>query len=213
MSTIADVLEDIRIELNDEQKSRWELDATLVKLVAKSIRRLSHILQRNEIPFARKYYTVTTASGTADYDLPDDFMAVVGLFRDSTNKEIDQYSDAAFERIASATELAAYCIRDGQIKIDSAPTGEETLTLIYWPKIDTSAYSTATETPWDGRLDDLIAEYCALRCKNIDEMDLTIDAQLMSDLENNVLSTYGTLNPTMSTMRGWLPTTYEGSDG
>lgn len=208
MSTIADVIDDIRIELDDAADARWS-DANLVKLIAKSVRRLSHVLRRNEIPFARTYGSISTVSGTESYSLPSDFMAAVGLFRDATNMEMTQYADAAFERIVSAAEFATYCIRGGSVYINGTPTSAENLTLIYWPIIDTSAYATDTTMPWDGKLDDIIAEYCAIRCKNIDEMDLAYDAKLMTDIENNILSTYGTLNPSMTTMRGWLPTTYD----
>lgn len=203
MATIADLIDDIRIEIVDASETLWD-DADLVKVIAKSVRRVAHVLRRHEIPFAREYYTITTESGTSEYDLPSDFMAPVGLFRDATNVEMIHLDDRAFEKVSSASPLAAYCIRDGQVVVDSAPASGETLTLIYWPEIDTSEYATTTTTPWSGRLDDAIAEYCAIRCKNIDEMDFSMDAQLMKDLEGHILATYGTLNPTMGTMRGWM---------
>lgn len=203
MSTIADLIEDIRIELDDESSTRWT-DANLVKLIAKSVRRASHVLRKNEIPVAREYDTITTVAGTEAYDLPTDFMALEGLYRDSTSKKMVHASDAEYESITSADTCEAFCIRDGQVKINGTPASVETLTLIYYPKIDTSAYATDTTMPWDGKFDDPIVEYCAIRCKNIDEMDFNIDAQLMADLEKAIMLTYGSDNPTITTMKGWM---------
>ena len=52
-STYQDIIDDVRIELTDELKSRWTDDATLLRVIAKAFRRVCHLLWRNEVEFGR----------------------------------------------------------------------------------------------------------------------------------------------------------------
>lgn len=205
MGTISSVIDNIRIELVDVNDVRWS-DANLLALVKRAIRRAEHVIRRNDISFGRAYETITTVVDEDEYALPADFMAPVILTRDGTHKELTLCDDQKWETILSAPELSNWLIRGSNLYVYALPQAVETLTLVYWPLLDIASYTVDSSMPWSGKLDEIIADYVALRCKNIDEMDVSNDVQLLTDLENNILSTYGTLNPQIVTMRGWLPT-------
>jgi hypothetical protein len=72
--------------------------------------------------------------------------------------------------------------------------------FLHYPRVTVDQIS----SPWDGRLDDLIVEYAALRAKNVDEMNLQLDKELMGELETRLLENYNRLQPQISQMRGWI---------
>lgn len=205
MSTVSDIIADIRLEMTDEQSTRWT-DAQAIRVIGKAARRINAILHRNDIEAGRAYYDFTLLTGETSVYLPSDFMTVYGLYRQDTHKKLNHYTTDEWEQIYSAYECTAFAVNsvDDSLVIGGAPIADVSMRLYYWPNIDTTAYTTSTIVPWSGRFDDLIAEYAALRLKNIDEMDATFDLQLLQDMENNVLSVFSTLEPETVQRRGWL---------
>jgi hypothetical protein len=131
-------------------------------------------------------------------------MADYGLYRDATKTKLAKQSDDSWEQLSSPGECAAWLIRGDNLYIAGAPSGSYGLTLVYWPLLDTASMDLDSPTPFNGKLDDLVAEYAALRLKNIDEMDVSLDSQLLQDLENNLLNTYSAISPVTIGRRGWL---------
>jgi len=201
--TIGDLLGDIRLELSDELKTRWT-DAQMLKTVARAYRRLSHVLYRNDVELGRSVATFATEAGREDYPLPPDFMADYGLYRQGAKIRLTKQSDDAWEQLASPSEATSWLIRGDTLYIAGIPAGAYAMTLVYWPLVDTDSLALEDETPFSGKLDDLVTEYASLRLKNIDEMDVTLDSQLLQDLENNLLNTYSSISPVTLTRRGWL---------
>ena len=205
MATIASLITELRTDLNDDELTRFT-DAKLLNYYKKAIRRANRIVQRNGIQFAKSKGAINT-SATLDYvSLPADFDVWHGLYRDDTHREIPKKTEREWETIISASAMAN-CLLDqanSRIYFNATPGAVVALTLWYYPTIDPSAYTTATSTPWGGRLDDIINEYVGLRAKNLDEMDAKFDQALLTDMENQILQAYAPNAPTIIEGNGWL---------
>lgn len=200
---ISDLLQDIRLELTDKAQSRFS-DADLLRIVAKGVRRLGHILFRNDIEAGKQSFPFYTIPTISEYPLPDDFMKEVGIYKPNGVSLVNQ-TDKQWETIISAKESSVYIIRAGSIYIAGTPTTNTAMNLIYWARLDTSTLTVDDPMPYDGKFDDMIAEYVAMRAKNIDEEDVSLDTTLLSDMENQILTTYGAQTPIVVRQRGWLP--------
>lgn len=205
MATIASLITELRTDLNDDGSTRFT-DAKLLNYYKKAIRRANRIVQRNGIQFAKSKGAINT-SATLDYvSLPADFDVWHGLYRDDTHREIPKKTEREWETILSASAMAN-CLLDqanSRIYFNATPGAVVALTLWYYPTIDPSAYTTATSTPWGGRLDDIINEYVGLRAKNLDEMDAKFDQALLTDMENQILQAYAPNAPLVAEGSGWL---------
>lgn len=201
--TIGELIDEIRLELTDELKTRWS-DAQMLRILGKGYRRLSHVLYRNDVELGRAVHRFDTEPGREDYPLPADFMADYGLYRDGTKTKLVKQSDDSWELLSSPGESTSWLIRGDNLYVAGTPSGSYAMTLVYWPLLDTASLDLESPTPFGGKLDDIVAEYAALRLKNIDEMDVSLDAQLLQDLENNLLTTYSAISPVTVTRRGWL---------
>lgn len=201
--TIADLVGDIRLELTDEQKTRWT-DDQMLRVLGKAYRRMGHALFRNDVEAGRSLYRFDTDPGCEEYPLPADFMAESGLYRQDTHIRLEKQSDDSWERLVSPADSTAWVVRGDFLRIAAAPAGTYPMLLVYWPRVDTDSLSLESATPFGGKFDDMVVEYAALRFKNIDEMDTSADLQLLTDMENNLLNTYASIAPTTVTRRGWL---------
>lgn len=209
MSLVSDVISQLRLELNDPYSARWS-DANLLLWIRKAIARATPILYRNSVQFSRSTSTVTTVAGQASYTLPTDFGTPYGLYRDSNHTKLTQRTEDEWEQITSAGECTnwslLYSSGAQKLFITGTPSTVETLTLIYYPLIDTSAYTTASTMPWGGKLDQILVDYVKVCCLNADEQNVQTDVQLLSDLENNILSFFGGQSPLVIQRAGWNPT-------
>ena len=200
---VSKMLDYIRLEVHDKEKSRFT-DEDLILLLRKSLRRLEHIIFRNDIQQGKITYGFTTIPGISDYDLPDDYMTDVGLYK-GNGVALVKKTDQQWQTIVSTGEATVYIVRENSIYIASTPKASTAMTLVYWPRLDVDDLALTDDMPYAGKFDDMIADYVSLRAKNIDEMSLDFDTQLLSDLENQVLTTYGTVAPITVKMRGWCP--------
>ena len=205
MATIASLITELRTDLNDDDSTRFT-DAKLLNYFKKAIRRANRIVQRNGIQFAKTKGAINTSASLDYVALPTDFDVWHGLYRDDTHKEIPRKTEKEWETILSASAMAN-CLLDqanSRIYFNATPGAVVALTLWYYPLIDPAAYTTATTTPWSGRLDDIIMEYVGLRAKNLDEMDARFDQALLTDMENQILQAYAPNAPTILEGSGWL---------
>ena len=206
MAVISALITELRTDLNDDDSTRFT-DPKLLNLFKKAIRRANRIVQRNGIQFAKSKAAIST-SATLDYvSLPATFDVWHGLYRDDTHKEIPKRTEQEWETIFSASAMSN-CLLDqanSLIYFNGTPGAVVALTLWFYPTYDIASYTTASSTPWDGRIDDIIMEYVGLRAKNIDEMEASFDQALLQDLEAQILSAYSTNAPTIVDGGGWLP--------
>ena len=207
MALISALLTELRTDLSDDSSTRFS-DTQLLNLMKKAIRRCNRIVQRNGIQFAKKKATLTTIANQDYLTLSDitDFDVPIGLWRSDTKVKIPFRTEAQWEQIISATNVSHAMLdyENDKILFQSTPSSALTLNFYYYPTIDPSAYTTASTTPWAGRLDDIIMEYAGLRCKNIDEMDASFDQQLLMDVENQILQSYAPNAPTIVEGEGWV---------
>jgi hypothetical protein len=205
MSLCSDVITSIRYEVNDPDSTRFT-DTTILAYVKRAVTRANRIAERNALQFAKKKATLTTVANQSYVSLPTDFDVDIGLWRDSLHTKISKCTEASWEQIISASVLAAWYldVENSKILFNSTPTSVETLTFYYFPKIDVSSYATTTTMPWSGRLDDIIVEYVSLRLKNIEEMDVTVDLQMLQDFENQITQAYAPTSVLVTEGSGWL---------
>lgn len=208
MALISALITEIRTDLNDDDSSRFT-DTIILNVIKKAIRRANRIAQRNGLQFAKKKVSLSTVASQDYVDISaavSDMDVWIGLYRDDLHQEIKKRTEREWELIVSASAIAN-CLFDqanSKIYLNGTPSSVQTLTLWYYPTVDPSAYTTATSTPWNGRIDDIIAEYAGTRLKNIDEMDVSFEKQLLADLENQLLQAYAPNAPTVVEGTGWM---------
>ena len=200
---VSEAINEIRIELDDLLSTRWT-DANILTLIKKAVRRLGGILYTNDISVGKKTYAFSTVNGTQAYALPTDFMADVGVFRQDTLSPVLKVSDYQWEIMsASVGESLYYIVRTeslgspaedvAAILFKSTPASAVSMRLVYWPRLDSLTFTTSSDLPYNGMFDDMLLEYVAMRCKNIDEMNVNTDAQLLQEMENKVVAAYGSV--------------------
>lgn len=205
MSLVSDVISDIRIEINDTGSTRFN-DTTVLALLKQAIRRANRICQRSQLQFAKKKAAMTTVA-TQDYlDAPIDIDIPIGLWRDDLHSKITQKTESDWEQIIAAQEIACWFldVENSRIYFNGVPTHDINLTMWYFPTVDPSAYNATSTMPWNGKLDDIIARYVALRLQNIEEQNTTQDQDILQDMEASIVSTYAPLSPLSVSMNGWL---------
>ena len=205
MATISSLISDLRVELKDSKSARWSND-DLLTLVKKCVRRTNDILIRYQMRFAESTDTFNTVVGTTTYSLPSDFDIPIALYREDRDERLHHTDDDTWEQITSFSENRLWRINGSNIEVMDSPTVVTGMTFYYYPEIDTSAYTTSTSLPWSGRVDDIIGEYLLVRCGNVDEMDVSFDKMLESEITRGRLKKYEALRPQPDVVEGWLAT-------
>ena len=196
MSTVADVITQIRFETDDADGTRWE-DATVLKAVIKAIKRADNVVIKNGLEFGKASTTLTVSSGATTTAAPS-MRQDIGLFNDGA--EVEKLSTHDFE----TKEGDYWRINGSNIELKEEVDEDTEYTFWYYPLTDYSSYTSVSTMPWDGRLDDFIADYAALVLKNIDEYSIEVDIQLAKDFEQSILDVYKPLTPIVQQRKGWL---------
>lgn len=206
MSLVSDCITDIRIEINDNDKTRFSDDTKILQLLKQAIRRANRICQRSQLHFAKKSAAIPTVANQAYVDLPADMDIPIGLWRDDLHQKLTQRTETEWEQIVTSTSVANWFLdlQNNRIQLNAMPTGIIALTLWYYPSLNTVAYTTASAMPWGGKLDDIIARYVALRIQNIEEQNTQADQAILTDMEASIVSVYAPQNPLVISRDGWL---------
>lgn len=205
MATVAAVITNIRQELSDEFDTRWN-DSQLIRFIGQAVNRAQHVGVRNDLQFLKDKAELVFDSGESSKPLPDGFLTDIGLWNAGTKAKITKVSETEWESAASPQEASQYMLEGVNLVIQGVPTAETTLRLRYFKGCDLETLKAdAAEMPWNGVLDELIMEYAALRARKIDRDESAADLELLKDLENNILNTYGSQSVTVVKSRGWLP--------
>lgn len=205
MSLVSNVISDIRIEINDIDSTRFT-DTTILAILKQAVRRANRICQRSQLQFAKKKAAMTTVAAQDYLDAPIDIDIPIGLWRDDLHSKITQKTESDWEQIIAAQEIACWFldVENNKIYFNGVPAHDINLTMWYFPVIDPSAYDVATTMPWNGKLDDIIARYVAMRLQNIEEQNITQDQAILSDMEASIVTTYAPQSPLAIPMNGWL---------
>ncbi len=198
--SISTIMQDVRAELTDEQKTRWT-DDQLTLMINKSIRRMNQVVVRHELTFARESVAVVFNNvGKIDNFPPTkEIVGIVGLYRKDNNRMLDQLTAHQWETIVDPEVASVWAIINNTAMykdISDSPIDGE---LVYYPAISIDP----VDSPWGGRLDDCIVDYAAFRCKNIDEMNLAQDKELMAELEARIIDNYKRLEQQAHYATGW----------
>lgn len=208
MATISSLITELRTDLSDDSSTRFT-DAQLLNMFKKAIRRANRIVQRNGIQFGKKKATLTTVANQDYLTLSSsisDFDVAIGIWRDDTDSKVEFRTEGEWEELISpaAVSYAYLDYQNDKILFKGTPSSALTLYFHYFPTVDPAAYTTASSTPWSGRLDDIILEYVGVRMKNIDEMDARVDQALLTDMETQILQAYAPNAPYVVEGKGWL---------
>jgi len=209
MASIATLITEVRVDINDSNSTRFSTDTPLLTLFKKAIRRANRICQRNDINFAKKKVSLSTVAAQNYIDISSsvaDFDVWIGLYYEGEHREIEPMNELEWNS-EEETGLTEHCLLDqanSKIYLKGTPSAVLSLDFWYYPTVDTSTYTTSTSTPWSGRLDDIIMEYVRMRALNMDEMDLSFDSQLMTDMENQILESYKRNSVGRVNKVGWM---------
>lgn len=205
MSLISGLITQIRYDVGDENGTRWA-DAVFLSFIKVAIRRMNRIVQRNRLAFGKTRVTTATTAAQAYVSMPADFDIFSRLFRTDLRKEIKMFEEWEWEQLKT-TDILQACQLDyanSRINLRGTPGVAIDLSLYYFPTVDPSAYTTSSSMPWAGRLDDQIGEYVGFRLKNLDEMDVSIETQLLQDLETQILQAYDPNESQYTEDSGWV---------
>lgn len=207
MSTVQNIIDDVRVEINDVGKTRFTTDTTdILPIIKQAIRRANRICQREQLHFAKKSAALTCTANQAYVTMPADLDIPIGIWRDDTHDPITQKTESEWQEIVSADMLADWFLdlQNSKILLTGTPTSAVALTMWYFPTVDPSAYTEASTMPWSGKLDDIISRYVALRLQNIDEMDASYDEKILQDMEASIVKTYHLQSPGLIQTKGWI---------
>ncbi|WP_421901304.1 hypothetical protein [Maridesulfovibrio sp.] len=204
MATVAAVIENIRQELSDEYNTRWN-NAQLIRFISQAVNRAQHVGRRNNLQFLKDKADLVFAPGEFSKPLPDGFLTDIGLWDLKTKAKVSKASEEEWEGSASPQEASQYMLEGSNLVIQSVPASEITLRLRYFKGCDLDTLKQdGAEMPWGGLLDEMILEYASLRARKIDRDESSADLELLKDIENNILSTYGTQSVRVVKGKGWM---------
>jgi len=163
MSTIAEEITIIRELIGDNDSVRWT-DASILIHIKRAIERANQILANQGLHFARSSYAFSTVVDTATYALPSDFMVPQTIIDLDNDIELIHLIDFEFDMLFSPPDERFWRISGTNIEISGTPSEVISMKLYYYPKIDMSAYTTATDMPWDDRNNLPLQEYVKTCC-------------------------------------------------
>ena len=191
MSTVADVITDLRDDLKDSGGDNFS-DAQLMRYMNRFRIYLAAMRFRNQIAAGVKSVNYTAAAGTATYTLPSDFFAEKLINWNQKSKALDKISldEYISKGLNSATSTGTsdkyMILGDALYFIDPIP-GAGTLNFWYY-YIDAAFSSTTATMPHGGLLDQCWREFVTKLLLNRDEYNTQYEEFIFKQLEYNVLS-------------------------
>lgn len=205
--TFETMINELRLELDDPDKSRWTDDQLLIGC-KRAVRRLQAILTKHDIAFAKSFKDFTTVPATEAYKIGDgeavdisDLGAPIDLYRTDTDEVITHVTADQYTRLHNPSAHKYWMYYNDSIYLAGTISTATALRFWYWPML-TQTITTATTVPHGDKMADIILDYTAARMKNIDEMNITMDMQLLGEMENHVLAFCQRFNPIMGPHEG-----------
>ena len=183
--TYTELLVELRVEIADSDKTEWE-DSELMSFLRRAMKRIDAIIVKNKLQFAILSFEITILADTAVYALPADFGIQNGLYRQDTAKRLSLLVPDEWERITYAGD-GAWTIMGTDIHLNCDIAEDQTIKLYYFPE---EQYSTAStdDVRYGSKIWDILLGYAAFLCKNIDEMDTSIDVQALAEIELQMIT-------------------------
>ena len=191
--TYAELIVQLRVELADVEKTEWK-DSQLMSLIIRAYRRIYSMIIERQFQIGMTLHPITILKNVATYPLPDNFSVQRGLYRYDMKTRLEFVDIDTFRRIADHGS-GVWMIINREIYIDAPVQENELLMLVYYPHEDevstTDVADLAKEITYGRELWDSLLGYSAFLAKNIDEMDIQMDVQIISDIEQKLLIRYG----------------------
>lgn len=203
MSTVAEIISDVRVEVNDPDSTRFS-DIAVLAIVKQAIRRANRICQRQQLHFAKKSVALATVATQAYVTMPVDLDVPIALYRDDLHTKIAQVTENDWEQLTEVGEISSWFLdlQNSRILLNATPQSVINLTFWYFPSLDPSAYTIASTMPWSGRIDDVIVQYVSMRLQNIEEMNIAQNQAILSEMEASIVSVYAPQSPQIIGMKG-----------
>ena len=200
---ISEAITYIRQELNDSLSSRWTSDSQVLRFIARAVDRAQHVIRKHAPQLQTKAATLSFTGGVATVALPTDFLAPIVLTR-TDGKQMAQVAESDWDSLTDLSEMTAWHVKDNaSIEVFATPTANTTATLRYYVDRKPYAMTTASTIPWNGLFDGPIMDYAANRARNVDEMNIQADMQLLQEMELRILDTLLLWGPGTVEGGGW----------
>jgi len=197
---VSTLIDYVRIELKDEKSTRFS-DDKILSFLRRAFIRAAHLIRRNGIELGKRIEEIEVTPGRMAYDLPFDFMSPIALFN-GTNQLVHNTIEQ-FNAIEVSDPCSNFIISGDEIWILGLPQDTRTLRFYYYFNLLPEEITLTSETPFGGKLDMMILEYLTLRAKNVKENEISVDMEFLKDFEAAILETFKTIDPIVSTSRGW----------
>ncbi len=197
MALVSAVITEIRVNLDDSDSTRWS-DTPILSLIKTALRRTENICIRKGLEFAKASTTLTLLEDATTVALPDLFKRDIAMYYD--NYEVPKKDIDYFERCSSGD---MWRINGVNAEFKTAATEDTEYTFWYYPYIDFSAYVVGSSMPWADRMNDIVVDYVTMRLANVDEYDVSMEKELLAEMERNILETYGPMTATLQEADGY----------
>ncbi len=202
MSTVIDRLNTlVRVNLDDEIKSRYT-DAQLLVFMKQALRRAQGIGFSRRLNFMRAKKDFVMLAGAESIPLPSDFIVQIGIWNTDDKRELDNKSDDEWERVISTGPAYCYHIEDQLAEIREVSSTDTNLRLRYYQDALVDSLTLSSQMPWGSKIDYPICEYVTMRALHVDRYNTSVEASLMSDMEQSIISMYSHIDPDMDDVTG-----------
>ena len=199
---VSEAITYIRQELNDSLSSRWTTDTQVLRFIVRAVDRAQHVIRKHAPQITIKSASLTVPD-TGVVALPTDFLAPLTISK-TTGEELTHSPEHEWDRIQNVEVCTFWHIKDGtHVEVKKAPDANTTLTLRYFYDVKPFDLTTASNMPWGGRFNGPIMDYAANRARNVDEMNIQADMQLLQEMELRILDTLLLWSPGVIDGGGW----------
>lgn len=171
MATIQTLVDEVEALFDDSSNTNFAA-ATYLSFIKRAYRFAYELAARHSLTFSRARQVVSAVADDEAYDVASDFYTPIALFRTDTAVYVPHVTIAEWETILSPGHLWGWMIQGSELWVKSV---DENVTLNFWyhKKIDTSALSLSTTTPFSGALDSYLIEHLYATANSVREMDLS----------------------------------------
>uniref|UniRef100_A0A6M3K2J1 Uncharacterized protein n=1 Tax=viral metagenome TaxID=1070528 RepID=A0A6M3K2J1_9ZZZZ len=194
MATAQNIIDASLARYKDSNEDAW-VDDELLAYLNKAVGHAHNVLVRHGSEMAATLTTVTLATGTQEYALPSDFLAVVqdGVWLEDYNPmEPVPYSQKIYQGSSQATPTRFYLTRD-RIGFIPVPSAAATVNEYYYTTPVTLAVGTSM--PYDDLLDEPLSTFMSSLAFSRDELDTSLLNETFNTLEKSVLDVVDRRSP------------------
>lgn len=173
---VSQLITDIRSKA-DMQNTQFITDTELISYIDKAYRKIHNKLVNTFQNYFVSEATITLVSGTNEYDLPSDFLKLLGLDLNNAGKPYSLKPWSLNERnrimVGWNGKPLFYIIKGSKVLLRPNVNVNDTLTLYYAP-CSTEITSSSQQIDCVNGLNELIILDCCIQCKAKEESDFSV---------------------------------------